>query len=210
MSEGEPQTGASRTPATGGRSGSDPVAASEEEHPLHGIGLYRARAWCQNDGHICRRPPTSRKPSSDSSRVVNDVEFEQSSTRVTLPHQRHAGNRPQDAKGIPLMSISQANENQTNNSLRERSTYRAPEDAAIAAEWLGVSEVIPVHYAPGNSAPDELARQINARGRPSRLSPWSLAGPGHRHPAHNQAGPPGCRHVRLNSATQSPSRSRGC
>src|SRR3974390_1792057 len=31
----EPQTGASRTPATGSRSGSDPVAASEEEHPLH-------------------------------------------------------------------------------------------------------------------------------------------------------------------------------
>jgi hypothetical protein len=29
------QTGASRTPATGSRSGSDPVAASEEEHPLH-------------------------------------------------------------------------------------------------------------------------------------------------------------------------------
>ena len=31
------QTGASRTPATGGRSGSDPVAASEEEHPLHAL-----------------------------------------------------------------------------------------------------------------------------------------------------------------------------
>src|ERR1700739_3485585 len=30
-----PQTGASRTPATGSRSGSDPVAASEEEPPLH-------------------------------------------------------------------------------------------------------------------------------------------------------------------------------
>src|SRR5690349_15561303 len=35
ISEGELQTGASRTPATGSRSGSDPVAASEEEHPLH-------------------------------------------------------------------------------------------------------------------------------------------------------------------------------
>src|SRR5689334_3082370 len=34
-SEGKLQTGASRTPATGSRSGSDPVAASEEEHPLH-------------------------------------------------------------------------------------------------------------------------------------------------------------------------------
>src|SRR5271170_2746097 len=33
----ELQTGASRTPATGGRSGSDPVAASEEEHPLHDV-----------------------------------------------------------------------------------------------------------------------------------------------------------------------------
>src|SRR5271157_2032695 len=31
------QTGASPTPATGGRSGSDPVAASEEEHPLHDL-----------------------------------------------------------------------------------------------------------------------------------------------------------------------------
>jgi hypothetical protein len=31
----EIQTGASRTPATGSRSGSDPVAASEEEQPLH-------------------------------------------------------------------------------------------------------------------------------------------------------------------------------
>jgi hypothetical protein len=30
-----PQTGASPTPATGSRSRSDPVAASEEEHPLH-------------------------------------------------------------------------------------------------------------------------------------------------------------------------------
>ena len=29
------QTGASRTPATGSRSGSDPVAAAEKEHPLH-------------------------------------------------------------------------------------------------------------------------------------------------------------------------------
>src|SRR6476619_7983700 len=29
------ETGASRTPATGSRSGSDPVAAAEKEHPLH-------------------------------------------------------------------------------------------------------------------------------------------------------------------------------
>jgi hypothetical protein len=33
----EPQTGASPKPATGSRSGSDPVAASEEEHPLHDV-----------------------------------------------------------------------------------------------------------------------------------------------------------------------------
>jgi L-ascorbate metabolism protein UlaG (beta-lactamase superfamily) len=39
-----------------------------------------------------------------------------------------------------------------------------PPDAAIAAEWLGVSHVIPMHYAPGDPAPDELARQIDARG----------------------------------------------
>ena len=37
MGEKEPQTGASQTPATGSRSGSDPVAASEEEHPLHAL-----------------------------------------------------------------------------------------------------------------------------------------------------------------------------
>jgi L-ascorbate metabolism protein UlaG (beta-lactamase superfamily) len=43
-------------------------------------------------------------------------------------------------------------------------TELPPADAAIAAEWLGASEVIPVHYAPGDPAPEELARQINARG----------------------------------------------
>ena len=30
-------TGASRIPATGSRSGSGPVAASEKEHPLHAV-----------------------------------------------------------------------------------------------------------------------------------------------------------------------------
>lgn len=43
-------------------------------------------------------------------------------------------------------------------------TELPPPDAAVAAEWLGASEVIPVHYAPGDSAPDELARELNARG----------------------------------------------
>ena len=38
------QTGASRKPATGSQSGSDPVAASEEEHPLHKVVLYPRRA----------------------------------------------------------------------------------------------------------------------------------------------------------------------
>jgi L-ascorbate metabolism protein UlaG (beta-lactamase superfamily) len=38
-----------------------------------------------------------------------------------------------------------------------------PDDAAIAAEWLGVSNVLPVHYAPGEPAPDQL-RQLAQRG----------------------------------------------
>ena len=38
------QTGASRTPATGSQSGSDPVAASEEEHPLHADTVLRRAA----------------------------------------------------------------------------------------------------------------------------------------------------------------------
>jgi hypothetical protein len=37
------QTGASRTPATGSRSESGPVAASEKEHPLH-VGYCTAPA----------------------------------------------------------------------------------------------------------------------------------------------------------------------
>lgn len=39
-----------------------------------------------------------------------------------------------------------------------------PPDAAIAAEWLGVSRVIPVHYPPGDSAPEDLRRELAARG----------------------------------------------
>jgi len=39
-----------------------------------------------------------------------------------------------------------------------------PPDAAMAAEWLGVSRVIPVHYPPGDSAPEDLRRELAARG----------------------------------------------
>ena len=38
-----------------------------------------------------------------------------------------------------------------------------PPDAVIATEWLGVSHVIPLHYAPGDRSPDELVRQMKAR-----------------------------------------------
>jgi len=34
----------------------------------------------------------------------------------------------------------------------------------MAAEWLGVSRVIPVHYPPGDSAPEDLRRELAARG----------------------------------------------
>jgi hypothetical protein len=43
------ETGASRTPATGSRPGSDPVAASEEEHPLHA-------------DHCIKSAPTAKTP----------------------------------------------------------------------------------------------------------------------------------------------------
>ena len=43
-------------------------------------------------------------------------------------------------------------------------TELPPADAAIAADWLGVSTVIAVHHVPGDSAPEELAREIAARG----------------------------------------------
>ena len=39
-----------------------------------------------------------------------------------------------------------------------------PPDAAIAAEWLGVSHVLPVHYAPGDPAPDHLRHKLAQRG----------------------------------------------
>ena len=45
-------TGASRPPATGSRSGSDPVAASEKEHPL-------------NVDHCIKPPSPAKTPGSD-------------------------------------------------------------------------------------------------------------------------------------------------
>lgn len=43
-------------------------------------------------------------------------------------------------------------------------TWLPPSEAAIAANWLGVSRVIPVHYPPGDPAPGELTAAIAARG----------------------------------------------
>jgi L-ascorbate metabolism protein UlaG (beta-lactamase superfamily) len=45
-------------------------------------------------------------------------------------------------------------------------TLLPPADAAIAAEWLGVAHVIPVHYPPGGAAPDELRRELANRESP--------------------------------------------
>ena len=39
-----------------------------------------------------------------------------------------------------------------------------PSDAAIATEWLGVSHVLPVHYPPGDPAPDHLRHELAQRG----------------------------------------------
>jgi L-ascorbate metabolism protein UlaG (beta-lactamase superfamily) len=39
-----------------------------------------------------------------------------------------------------------------------------PADAAIAAEWLGVCHVLPVHYPPGDPAPDDLRHELAQRG----------------------------------------------
>jgi L-ascorbate metabolism protein UlaG (beta-lactamase superfamily) len=39
-----------------------------------------------------------------------------------------------------------------------------PADAAIAAEWLGVSHVLPMHYAPGDSAADDFRHELTGRG----------------------------------------------
>ena len=39
-----------------------------------------------------------------------------------------------------------------------------PADAAIAAEWLGVSHVLPVHYAPDDPAADDFRHELARRG----------------------------------------------
>ena len=39
-----------------------------------------------------------------------------------------------------------------------------PADAAIAADWLGVSHLVPVHYPPGDPAPDHLRHELTQRG----------------------------------------------
>lgn len=39
-----------------------------------------------------------------------------------------------------------------------------PADAAIAADWLGVSTVLPVHHRPGDPAPAQLSADLAARG----------------------------------------------
>jgi L-ascorbate metabolism protein UlaG (beta-lactamase superfamily) len=39
-----------------------------------------------------------------------------------------------------------------------------PADAAVAADWLGVSTVLPVHHRPGDPAPARLAADLAARG----------------------------------------------
>ena len=39
-----------------------------------------------------------------------------------------------------------------------------PADAAIAADWLGVSHVLPVHYAPGDSAAEDFRHELAQRG----------------------------------------------
>jgi L-ascorbate metabolism protein UlaG (beta-lactamase superfamily) len=43
---------------------------------------------------------------------------------------------------------------------RVRVTELPPAEAAIAARWLGVSTVIPVHYPPGDPAPAQLAADL--------------------------------------------------
>ena len=43
-------------------------------------------------------------------------------------------------------------------------TWLPPDEAAIAAEWLGARRVIPVHYAPGDPAPAELTQALADRG----------------------------------------------
>ncbi|WP_406631775.1 alpha/beta hydrolase fold domain-containing protein [Amycolatopsis sp. WGS_07] len=46
-----------------------------------------------------------------------------------------------------------------------RVTELPPAEAAIAARWLGVSTVIPVHYTPGDPAPAQLAAELGDTAR---------------------------------------------
>jgi L-ascorbate metabolism protein UlaG (beta-lactamase superfamily) len=55
-------------------------------------------------------------------------------------------------------------------------TELPPPDAAIAAEWLGVSSVIPVHYPPGDAAPEELRRELMTRGSPIEVVALEFGG----------------------------------
>jgi len=43
-------------------------------------------------------------------------------------------------------------------------TWLPPDEAAIAAEWLGATRVIPVHYSPGDPNPADLTRALAGRG----------------------------------------------
>ena len=60
-------TGASRTPATGSRSGSGPVAASEKEHPLH-VGYFTAPARLPKDPPAATSSPGRSAPGCRCSR----------------------------------------------------------------------------------------------------------------------------------------------
>ncbi|WP_051323679.1 alpha/beta hydrolase fold domain-containing protein [Candidatus Solirubrobacter pratensis] len=57
-------------------------------------------------------------------------------------------------------------------------THRAvelpPAEAAIAAAWLGVHTVIPVHHPPGDPAPAQLEADIAAAGAPVRVAALEL------------------------------------
>lgn len=44
-----------------------------------------------------------------------------------------------------------------------------PADAAVAAQWLGVSTLIPVHYRPGDPTPAQLAADVASADRPIRV-----------------------------------------
>jgi L-ascorbate metabolism protein UlaG (beta-lactamase superfamily) len=42
-------------------------------------------------------------------------------------------------------------------------TELPPREAAVAASWLGVSTVIPVHYPPGDPAPVQLIAELSTQ-----------------------------------------------